>query len=219
MPGKRFLSAGPLKGRLAAPVRLKRLVRKAADVPELHEHDGSFCFDRFRYVLPSSDLIRVVNPRRTRTASALKRDLRGLANDQPASRCTLIVPGTQAATTVMPRLTQELASLREQRGEVASEVELLVHAHTAFASAAHLAAYAGVSPVTRRSSSSIRGEHPSGRWQQGAQESAIPVALRCPARSDLAGLLRSQGPAGQAPPSGAHCSCQTAVRRPVRHAA
>ncbi len=32
-----------------------------------------------------------------------------------------------------------------------------------FASAAHLAAYAGLAPVTRRSGSSIRGEHPSRR--------------------------------------------------------
>ena len=31
---------------------------------------------------------------------------------------------------------------------------------SAFATAAHLAAYAGLAPVTRRSGSSIRGEHP-----------------------------------------------------------
>jgi len=36
-------------------------------------------------------------------------------------------------------------------------------AHKAFASAAHLAAYAGLAPVTRRSGSYIRGEHPSRR--------------------------------------------------------
>lgn len=36
-------------------------------------------------------------------------------------------------------------------------------AHKAFASAAHLAADAGLAPVTRRSDSSIRGEHPSRR--------------------------------------------------------
>ena len=32
---------------------------------------------------------------------------------------------------------------------------------SAFATAGHLAAYAGLAPVTRRSGSSIRGEHPS----------------------------------------------------------
>ncbi len=36
----------------------------------------------------------------------------------------------------------------------------------AFVSAAHLAAYAGVAPVMRRSGSSIWGEHPSWRGNQ-----------------------------------------------------
>ncbi|WP_043282413.1 IS110 family transposase, partial [Burkholderia humptydooensis] len=95
----------------------------------------------------------------------------------------------QAATIVMPRLAQQLAALRKQRDEIAAEVERLVLAHPlwpvltsmpgvgvrtaarlltevaqkAFATAAHLAAYAGLAPVTRRSGSSIRGEHPSRR--------------------------------------------------------
>ncbi|MBB5411109.1 transposase [Paraburkholderia sp. HC6.4b] len=102
---------------------------------------------------------------------------------QALSEQAVIVPGTQAATIVMPRLAQQLASLRKQRDEVASEVERLVHAHPvwpvltsmpgvgvrtaarllaevahkAFASAAHLAAYAGLAPVTRRSGSSTIG--------------------------------------------------------------
>lgn len=101
----------------------------------------------------------------------------------------MTVPGTQAATIVMPRLAKQLAALRQQRDEVAAEVERLVLAHPlwpvltsmpgvgvrtaarlltevthkAFASAAHLGAYAGLAPVTRRSGSSIRGEHPSRR--------------------------------------------------------
>lgn len=102
---------------------------------------------------------------------------------------TVTVPGTQAATLVIPRLAQQLAALRKQRDDIAAEVERLVSnhplwpvltsmpgvgvrtaarlltevAHKAFASAAHLAAYAGLAPVTRRSGSSIRGEHPSRR--------------------------------------------------------
>lgn len=102
---------------------------------------------------------------------------------------TVTVPGTQAATLVIPRLAQQLAALRKQRDDIAAEVERLVSnhplwpvltsmpgvgvrtaarlltevTHKAFASAAHLAAYAGLAPVTRRSGSSIRGEHPSRR--------------------------------------------------------
>jgi transposase len=108
---------------------------------------------------------------------------------QALSEQTVVVSGTQAASIVLPRLAQQLAALRKQREEVAKEVERLVLAHPlhpvltsmpgvgvrtaarllvdvasrAFASAAHLAAYAGLAPVTRRSGSSIRGELPSRR--------------------------------------------------------
>ncbi len=108
---------------------------------------------------------------------------------QALSEQTVVALGTQAATIVLPRLAQQLAALRRQREDVAREVEQRVLAHPlhpvltsmpgvgirtaarllidvatrAFASAAHLAAYAGLAPVTRRSSSSIRGEHPSRR--------------------------------------------------------
>lgn len=116
---------------------------------------------------------------------------KGLSHEiwQALSEQTVIVPGTNAATIVLPRLAHQLAALRKQRDEVAQEVEQLVQAHPlysvltsmpgvgvrtaarlltevaakAFASAAHLAAYAGLAPVTRRSGSSIRGEHPSRR--------------------------------------------------------
>ena len=105
------------------------------------------------------------------------------------SEQTVVVLGTQAASIVLPRLARQLAALRVQREEVAKEVERLVLAHPlhpvltsmpgvgvrtaarllvdvasrAFASAAHLAAYAGLAPVTRRSGTSIRGELPSRR--------------------------------------------------------
>ncbi len=108
---------------------------------------------------------------------------------QALSEQTVVVLGTQAASIVLPRLAQQLAALRLQRDEVAKEVERLVLAHPlhpvltsmpgvgvrtaarllidvasrAFASAGHLAAYAGLAPVTRRSGSSIRSELPSRR--------------------------------------------------------
>jgi len=116
---------------------------------------------------------------------------KGLAAEivQALSEQSVVVLGTQAASIVLPRLAQQLAALRRQREEVAKEVERLVLAHPlhpvltsmpgvgvrtaarllidvvtrAFASAGHLAAYAGLAPVTRRSGSSIRGEHPSRR--------------------------------------------------------
>jgi transposase len=116
---------------------------------------------------------------------------RRLAEDITAalSEQTVIVVGTSAAAMVLPRLAEQLATLRRQRAEIAVEVEALVEAHplhpvltsmpgvgvgTAarlltevsgrhFDTAGHLAAYAGLAPVTRRSGTSIHGEHHSRR--------------------------------------------------------
>jgi transposase len=108
---------------------------------------------------------------------------------QALAEQTVVVPGTSAAATVLPKLGEQLATLRRQRDEIALEVERLLEAHPLyqvltsmpgvgvrtcsrlitelsgkdFASAGHLAAYAGLAPVTRRSGSSIRGEHSSRR--------------------------------------------------------
>ncbi|MBY6568132.1 IS110 family transposase, partial [Rhodococcus sp. BP-154] len=101
----------------------------------------------------------------------------------------VVIVGTSAAETVIPKLAEQLSALQRQRSEVATEVEALVQAHPLhpvltsmpgvgirteariitetsgkqFATAGHLAAYAGLAPVTRRSGSSIRGEHRSRR--------------------------------------------------------
>ena len=54
---------------------------------------------------------------------------------------TVVVVGTSAAGIVLPKLPEQLLALRRQR--------------------AHLASYAEIAPVTRRSGASIRGERPS----------------------------------------------------------
>ena len=101
---------------------------------------------------------------------------------------SVTVPGTRAAELVLPQLAAQLQGLLAQRAEAAKQVEEALDAHplsqllmsmpgvgirtaarllldvgdaTAFPTAGHLAAYAGLAPVTRRSGSSIRGEHPS----------------------------------------------------------
>lgn len=102
---------------------------------------------------------------------------------------SVVVTGTNAAALVLPRLAEQLQALRRQRDEIAIEVDRLVDAHPlsvvltsmpgvgvrtaarlltevttkTFPTAGHLAAYAGLAPVTRRSGTSIRGEHPSRR--------------------------------------------------------
>ncbi|QSB14995.1 IS110 family transposase [Natronosporangium hydrolyticum] len=100
---------------------------------------------------------------------------------------TVIVPGSHAAETILPRLASSLRDVLKQREQTAAEVEGMLDAHplakvltsmpgigvrtgarillevgdaSAFPTPGHLAAYAGLAPVTRRSGSSIRGEHP-----------------------------------------------------------
>ena len=101
---------------------------------------------------------------------------------------TVVVAGTDAAAVVLPHLARQLISLHAQRADVAAQVETLVQAHPLYqvltsmpgirgpgrsrpcwprpwarppGTGAQLASYAGLAPETRRSGSSIRGEHVS----------------------------------------------------------
>ena len=103
---------------------------------------------------------------------------------------TVVVAGTDAAAVVLPHLARQLISLHAQRADVAAQVETpwrVAHPHVPGpdhtcpgsgvpaaavlagpdpgqgppVTGAQLASYAGLAPVTRRSGSSIRGEHVS----------------------------------------------------------
>lgn len=101
---------------------------------------------------------------------------------------TVTVLGTAAADTVLPRLADSLKTVLQQRKQVAAQVEGILDAHSLagvltsmpgigvrtaarilleigdvsnFASSGHLAAHAGIAPVTRSSGTSIKGEHPA----------------------------------------------------------
>jgi transposase len=99
---------------------------------------------------------------------------------------TVVVPGTNAAATIVPSLAGQLAAVLGQRRTLEAQISDLLEAHplsellmslpgvgirtgatllvtigdgSAFATAGHLASYAGLAPVTRASGTSIRGEH------------------------------------------------------------
>ncbi|SDR87689.1 IS110 family RNA-guided transposase [Microlunatus soli] len=101
---------------------------------------------------------------------------------------TVTVPGAAAAERVLPRLAKSLTEALDQRAHLAAEVEQVLDAHplaevltsmpgvgvrtaarilvevgdaSTFRTSGHLAAYAGLAPVTRRSGTSIRGEFPA----------------------------------------------------------
>ena len=125
---------------------------------------------------------------------------------------TVTVPGTTAAETVIPSIARQLMELKRQRRKTATQVERLLEDHplltvltsmpgiaaktgsqillaidgdiTRFESPAHLAAYAGIAPVTRRSGTSIRGEHPARggnkRLKNALWQSAFIAAFHDP---------------------------------------
>lgn len=101
---------------------------------------------------------------------------------------TVIVPGTTAVEAILPQQAAALAGLLDQRTAIAAQVEKVLDDHplaqvltsmpgvgvrtaarilveigdaSSFPTAGHLAAYAGLAPVTRRSGSSVKGEHPA----------------------------------------------------------
>ncbi len=157
---------------------------------------------------------------------------------------TVVVTGTDAAALVLPRLAEQLQALRRQRDEIAIEVEKIVDAHPlqpvltsmpgvgvrtaarlltevttkSFPTAGHLAAYAGLAPVTRRSGSSIRGEHPSRRGNKILKRTMFLSAFAAAPRPRVPGLLQPQDRPRQTPQPSTHRSRQAPLRRPVRDA-
>lgn len=118
-----------------------------------------------------------------RAGAALVEDIMTALDEQ-----TVVVPGTTAAETVLPGLADALSDVLRRRSELATQVEEILDAHplagvlismpgigirtaarillevgdgSFFATPGHLAAYAGIAPVTHRSGSSIRGEQPA----------------------------------------------------------
>lgn len=136
---------------------------------------------------------------------------------------TVVVVGTDAAGLVLPHLARQLMELHRQRADVASKVEALVEAHPlypvltsmpgvavrtaaviiseisgkTFPNGAALASYAGLAPITRRSGSSIRGEHVSHagnkRLKRALFLSAFAVIRSDPESRDYYERKRAQG--------------------------
>ncbi|MEU6138107.1 IS110 family transposase [Nocardioides sp. NPDC047086] len=128
-------------------------------------------------------LIAATKTRAPRSYEQLVDDVQQALTEQ-----SVTVPGTRAAEMVLPQLATQLAGLLAQRATAAAQIEEMLDAHplakvltsmpgigvrtgarillevgdgTSFPTSGHLAAYAGLAPVTRRSGTSIRGEHPS----------------------------------------------------------
>ncbi|WP_145952892.1 IS110 family transposase [Tessaracoccus aquimaris] len=130
-----------------------------------------------------SRLLRIITKANPRGAQAFADAIGKALSEQ-----SVVVAGTAAAEQVLPQLAATLRQTLDQRSQLAAQIEKVVDAHplapvltsmpgvgvrtaarilldvgdaAAFPTAGHLAAYAGLAPVTRRSGTSIRGEFPA----------------------------------------------------------
>src|SRR5512143_2126590 len=130
-------------------------------------------------------LLRVVDPRAPRMGARLVDELWTALDAQ-----TITVPAEQAIGRVIGELARELSRLAAAREQLAGEIEAVFANHPQapvllslpgigartgarilteigdierFPTAGHLAAYAGLAPVTKQSGRSINGEHRSRR--------------------------------------------------------
>jgi transposase len=135
--------------------------------------------------LGEAGIAAAMRPRSPRLATTLPAAILAALDAQ-----TVVVPGTAAFGRVITGVAAQLREVRVERDTLAAELEELLEAHplagvltsmpglgfrtalkiltivgdgAAFPTAAHLAAYAGLAPVTRRSGSSIKGETRSQR--------------------------------------------------------
>lgn len=139
---------------------------------------------------------------------------------------TITVPGTDAAALILPNLAASLHAVLDLHTKFSGNIEERLDAHplsrvltsmpgigvrtgarilakigdaSTFPTAAHLAAYASLAPVTRRSSSSIRGETPPHRGNRLLQTGV---------------LLRSSASPADAATSSTQCSTNGAFYKP-----
>lgn len=130
-------------------------------------------------------IAELLRPRSPRLAKTLPAKIIAALDAQ-----TVTVPGTAAFGRVITGVTDQLRAVRTERDDLANDLEARLEAHplaevltsmpglgfrtaikiltivgdgSAFPTAGHLAAYAGLAPVTRRSGTSIKGETRSQR--------------------------------------------------------
>ncbi|MGH3612224.1 MAG: IS110 family transposase [Pseudonocardia sp.] len=130
-------------------------------------------------------ITEIMRPRSPRLAKTMPTKILAALDAQ-----TVVVPGTAAFGRVIAGVAAQLRNVRAERDTLAAELEARLETHplaevltsmpgtgfrtalkiltiigdgAAFPTAGHLAAYAGLAPVTRRSGSSIKGETRSQR--------------------------------------------------------
>jgi transposase len=178
-----------------------------------------------RYPTPSAmraagrrRLLRLVQPKAPRLGARLIDELETALASQ-----TVVVPAEATIGRIIRDLTAELTRLAHSRDQLAEEIEAVFLQHpqapvllsipgigartgarilteigdvTRFPTAGHLAAYAGLAPVTRQSGRSINGEHKSRRGNHRLKNAlwlSAFCSLHHPPSRDYYARKRSEG--------------------------
>lgn len=129
----------------------------------------------------TDEIATILKPKAPRMAARLAAEITEALAEQ-----TVVVPGTAATEVIVPSLARQLSEILQQRDAMQARLAALLEAHplsqlltsipgvgvriaatllvtvgdaSAFPDADHLASYAGLSPATKSSGSSIKGEH------------------------------------------------------------
>lgn len=177
---------------------LERVLGPRLDHPAVLDLFQKYSTPQTLQALGERRLVTRLTPRAPRLAKRLARDI-----TQALAEQTVVVAGTTVAGQVIARLAAQLTLLRQQRAELATQVEALVAAHPlsvvlrslpgvgsgtaarlltevagrTFTSAAQLAAYAGLAPVTQQSGRSRQGERASRRGNKRLKNALYQSAV------------------------------------------
>jgi transposase len=168
--------------------------------------------------LDAAAMTEIIRPGSPRLAKTLPAKIHTVLDTQ-----TVVIPGTQAFGTVIAGVAAQLRDTHTRRTALAADLEKRLEAHplaevltsmpglgfrtaikiltivgdgSAFPTAGHLAAYAGLAPVTRRSGSSIKGETRSQRGNHALKSALFLSAfasLADPTSRDYYDRKRAQG--------------------------
>ena len=164
---------------------LERLLGKHFDRPGVLELLAQAPTPAALRDLDAAAMTEIIRPGSPRLAKTLPEKIRTALDAQ-----TVVIPGTPAFGTVIAGVAAQLRDTHARRTALAADLEERLEAHplaevltsmpglgfrtaikiltivgdgSAFPTSGHLAAYAGLAPVTRRSGSSIKGETRSQR--------------------------------------------------------
>jgi transposase len=182
LAGESTRTSNRLRGLLAQiHPSLERVLGKRIHHPAVLELLSRYGSPQQLHQAGTDEIAAVLKPKAPRMAVRL-----AAAITEALAEQTVVVPGTNAAEVIVPSLARQLSEILTQRDALEGRLAALLEAHPlhrlltsmpgvgvriaatllvtigdgrTFPDADHLASYAGLSPATKSSGSSIKGEH------------------------------------------------------------